>query len=200
MVAEVAADELLLKKSFEDSLLEETVNLPAVLWDRPAGSKVRVPPPAIPPRSPKSPDNSPGGVFSGVIVIGSSKVSGGVQRPDVVPGTEESARRAVVTSEKRSSSVTRIRTSMTNNSSNGRSYRSSEASSMNDIRLESKYGLHSNHGTPSKLSVGTSGWNTPTPTWTEGTPSYTESSLSGDLAAGQSKDEFPLDEYLPPEI
>eukprot|EP00096_Caligus_rogercresseyi_P003637 TRINITY_DN1694_c0_g1_i2.p1 TRINITY_DN1694_c0_g1~~TRINITY_DN1694_c0_g1_i2.p1 ORF type:complete len:659 (+),score=196.08 TRINITY_DN1694_c0_g1_i2:599-2575(+) len=137
---------------------------------------------------------------SGVIVIGSSKVSGGVQRPDVVPGTEESARRAVVTSEKRSSSVTRIRTSMTNNSSNGRSYRSSEASSMNDIRLESKYGLHSNHGTPSKLSVGTSGWNTPTPTWTEGTPSYTESSLSGDLAAGQSKDEFPLDEYLPPEI
>uniref|UniRef100_A0A0K2T160 Putative LOC100748690 [Bombus impatiens] n=1 Tax=Lepeophtheirus salmonis TaxID=72036 RepID=A0A0K2T160_LEPSM len=117
---------------------------------------------------------------SGVIVIGSSYKGGG-QRPDVVCGTEESTRRStVVTSEKRSSSVTRIRTT------NGRSYRSSEASSMNDIRLESKYALNSNHGTPSKLSVGTSGWNTPTPTWTEGTPSYTESSLSGDLAAGNS--------------
>ncbi|CAB4066626.1 PIP5K [Lepeophtheirus salmonis] len=131
---------------------------------------------------------------SGVIVIGSSYKGGG-QRPDVVCGTEESTRRStVVTSEKRSSSVTRIRTT------NGRSYRSSEASSMNDIRLESKYALNSNHGTPSKLSVGTSGWNTPTPTWTEGTPSYTESSLSGDLAAGQSKDDFQCDETLPLEI
>uniref|UniRef100_A0A0K2T084 Putative LOC100748690 [Bombus impatiens] n=1 Tax=Lepeophtheirus salmonis TaxID=72036 RepID=A0A0K2T084_LEPSM len=131
---------------------------------------------------------------SGVIVIGSSYKGGG-QRPDVVCGTEESTRRStVVTSEKRSSSVTRIRTT------NGRSYRSSEASSMNDIRLESKYALNSNHGTPSKLSVGTSGWNTPTPTWTEGTPSYTESSLSGDLAAGQSKDDFQCDETLPLEM
>ena len=32
----------------------ETLNLPAVLWDRPAGSKIRVPPP-VPPRSPRRP-------------------------------------------------------------------------------------------------------------------------------------------------
>ncbi|CAB4066627.1 PIP5K [Lepeophtheirus salmonis] len=179
MVAEVAANENFYKNNLDESG-EETVNLPAVLWDRPAGSKVRVPPP-VPPRSPKTPlESCGGGGLSGVIVIGSSYKGGG-QRPDVVCGTEESTRRStVVTSEKRSSSVTRIRTT------NGRSYRSSEASSMNDIRLESKYALNSNHGTPSKLSVGTSGWNTPTPTWTEGTPSYTESSLSGDLAAGNS--------------
>ena len=32
----------------------ETLNLPAVLWDRPVGSKIRVPPP-VPPRSPRRP-------------------------------------------------------------------------------------------------------------------------------------------------
>ena len=32
----------------------ETLNLPAVLWDKPAGSKIRVPPP-VPPRSPRKP-------------------------------------------------------------------------------------------------------------------------------------------------
>ena len=58
-------------------------------------------------------------------------------------------------------------------------------------------GLASDHGTPSRLSVGSSGWNTPTPnTWTEGTPSYTPSSLShvsslgvntaGDVGVGAS--------------
>lgn len=32
----------------------ETLNLPAVLWDKPLGSKIRVPPP-VPPRSPRRP-------------------------------------------------------------------------------------------------------------------------------------------------
>ena len=32
----------------------ETLNIPAVLWDKPAGSKIRVPPP-VPPRSPRKP-------------------------------------------------------------------------------------------------------------------------------------------------
>ena len=32
----------------------ETLNLPAVLWDKPVGSKIRVPPP-VPPRSPRKP-------------------------------------------------------------------------------------------------------------------------------------------------
>ena len=37
------------------SLLQpETLNIPAVLWDRPSGSSKRVPPP-VPPRSPKRP-------------------------------------------------------------------------------------------------------------------------------------------------
>ena len=37
-----------------DKLQPETLNIPAVLWDRPTGSSKRVPPP-VPPRSPKRP-------------------------------------------------------------------------------------------------------------------------------------------------
>ena len=40
----------------------ETLNLPAVLWDKPPGSKTRVPPP-VPPRSPKRPLD-PTGAFA----------------------------------------------------------------------------------------------------------------------------------------
>ena len=36
------------------SLQPETLNIPAVLWDRPVGSSKRVPPP-VPPRSPRRP-------------------------------------------------------------------------------------------------------------------------------------------------
>ena len=45
-----------------DEANSETLNLPAVLWDKPPGSKTRVPPP-IPPRSPKRPLD-PTGAFA----------------------------------------------------------------------------------------------------------------------------------------
>ena len=39
-----------------DGVLPETLNIPAVLWDRPTGSSKRVPPP-VPPRSPRRPQD-----------------------------------------------------------------------------------------------------------------------------------------------
>ena len=45
-----------------DESIPETLNLPAVLWDKPPGSKTRVPPP-VPPRSPKRPLD-PSGAFA----------------------------------------------------------------------------------------------------------------------------------------
>ena len=45
----------------------ETLNLPAVLWDKPVGSKIRVPPP-VPPRSPRKPiDPVTSGAFEAVM-------------------------------------------------------------------------------------------------------------------------------------
>ena len=41
------------------------LNLPAVLWDRPAGSKTKVPPP-VPPRSPRKPID-PSGAFEAAL-------------------------------------------------------------------------------------------------------------------------------------
>lgn len=39
---------------YDKATAGETLNIPAVLWDRPAGSSKRVPPP-VPPRSPRRP-------------------------------------------------------------------------------------------------------------------------------------------------
>jgi len=45
--------------SFDCDTSQERLNLPAVLWDKPLGSKIRVPPP-VPPRSPKRPPDAAG--------------------------------------------------------------------------------------------------------------------------------------------
>ena len=51
----------------------ETLNLPAVLWDKPAGSKTKVPPP-VPPRSPKRPLDH---VASGAFEVAAAEASPG---------------------------------------------------------------------------------------------------------------------------
>ncbi len=50
-----------------DETGQETLNLPAVLWDKPPGSKTRVPPP-VPPRSPKRPLD-PTGAFANAAAL-----------------------------------------------------------------------------------------------------------------------------------
>ena len=61
-----------------------TLNLPAVLWDKPAGSKIRVPPP-VPPRSPRRPiDPVNSGAFDvamgGPAIEGSNHIYNAPQR------------------------------------------------------------------------------------------------------------------------
>ena len=62
----------------------ETLNLPAVLWDKPVGSKIRVPPP-VPPRSPRKPiDPVASGAFESAMAMpydgGASEVNNAPQR------------------------------------------------------------------------------------------------------------------------
>ena len=51
----------------------ETLNLPAVLWDKPLGSRIRVPPP-VPPRSPRRPiDPITSGAFEAAMTTSSQE-------------------------------------------------------------------------------------------------------------------------------
>lgn len=62
LLADSAPEPLLATPASYDDQKQETLNLPAVLWDKPPGSKTRVPPP-VPPRSPKRPLD-PTGAFA----------------------------------------------------------------------------------------------------------------------------------------
>ncbi|XP_059087907.1 uncharacterized protein LOC131884205 isoform X3 [Tigriopus californicus] len=173
---------------FEPSNLEAMINLPAVLWDRPHGSKMRVPPPS-----------------SCVVPRGGDLVAAGAAAPHSSASSSSSSARTVIhrgiaagysastrSSEAlssspsgaigggNSSSLTRPRNRLHEQVKHTSTEISSER--LSESRMSEGYG--NDQGTPSRLSVGTGsmggGWNTPT--WTEGTPSYTESSYSGDLA------------------
>ena len=60
----------------------ETLNLPAVLWDKPVGSKIRVPPP-VPPRSPRRPiDPVSSGAFEAAMDM---PYDGGLSQANIAP-------------------------------------------------------------------------------------------------------------------
>jgi len=168
----------------------ETLNIPAVLWDRPVGSSKRVPPP-VPPRSPRRPyDHSIS--FAAASDTAAFRGNASQQRPDVVPGadTEDSTTSGLSTSGLSNNPVSGGSSKIGSRPKHKRQEQIQQPaynhSSLGDLRNSenephpSPAASSVNQGTPSHLSIGTSSLYTTTG-WTEGTPSYTESSMSGSL-------------------